>query len=90
MAAKRMDEATRKRVRAGRLLQKGKRPAEIALDVGVARQTLYAWKAIFDEGGIDALRADVYKRQGVHLVALAAPQVTFGLQKPISGVRRVI
>ena len=52
-----MDEATRKRVRAGRLLKRGKRPAEVALDVGVARQTVYTWKAIFDEGGIDALRA---------------------------------
>jgi transposase len=57
MATKRMDEATKKRVRAGRLLQRGKKPAEIALDVGVARQTVYTWKAIFDEGGIDALRA---------------------------------
>lgn len=57
MATKRMDEATKKRVRAGRLLQKGKKPGEIALDVGVARQTVYTWKAIFDEGGIDALRA---------------------------------
>lgn len=56
MAAKRLDEATRKRIRAGRLLQKGKRPAEIALEVGVARQTVYTWKAIFDEGGMDALR----------------------------------
>lgn len=57
MATKRMDEATKKRVRAGRLLQKGKKAAEIALDVGVARQTVYTWKAIFDEGGLDALRA---------------------------------
>jgi transposase len=57
MATKRMDEATKKRVRAGRLLQRGKKPAEIALDVGVARQTVCTWKAIFDEGGIDALRA---------------------------------
>lgn len=57
MATKRMDEATRTRVRAGRLLQKGKKPAEIALAVGVARQTVYTWKTIFDEGGIDALRA---------------------------------
>jgi transposase len=57
MATKRMDEATKKRVRAGRLLQRGKKPAEIALDVGVARQTVYTWKAIFDKGGIDALRA---------------------------------
>jgi transposase len=57
MAKKAMDEATQKRVRAGRLLQKGRTPAEIALDVGVARQTVYTWKALFDEGGIDALRA---------------------------------
>ena len=57
MVKKRMDEATKKRVRAGRLLQKGKTPAEIALDVGVARQTVYTWKALFNEGGIDALRA---------------------------------
>ena len=57
MARKAMDEATKKRVRAGRLLQKGKTPAEIAVDVGVARQTVYAWKTLFEEGGIDALRA---------------------------------
>lgn len=56
MARKTMDEATKKRVRAGRLLQKGKTPAEIALDVGVARQTVYTWRALFNEGGIDALR----------------------------------
>ena len=35
------DEATKKRVRAGRLLQKGKTVAEIALDVGAARQTAH-------------------------------------------------
>lgn len=57
MAKRAMDEATKKRVRAGRLLQKGKTPAEVAIDVGVARQTVYTWKAIFAEGGIDALRA---------------------------------
>ena len=57
MHKKPMDEATKKRVRAARLLQKGKSPAEIARQVGVARQTVYTWKAVFDEGGIDALRA---------------------------------
>ena len=57
MHKKPMDEATKKRVRAARLLQKGKLPAEIARQVGVARQTVYTWKALFDEGGIDALRA---------------------------------
>lgn len=54
---KKMDEATRKRVRAGRLLLAGKTPAQAAAAVGVARQTAYTWKARLDEGGIDALRA---------------------------------
>ena len=57
MAKGRLDEATKKRLRAGRLLMKGKKPAEVATDVGVARQTIYTWKALLDEGGIDALRA---------------------------------
>jgi len=52
-----MDEATRKRVRAGRLMLAGKSPAEAARAVGVARQTAYTWKARLDEGGIDALRS---------------------------------
>lgn len=54
--AKKMDEATRKRVRAGRMLLAGKRCAEVAQSVGVARQTVYTWKALLDEGGIEALR----------------------------------
>ena len=57
MLKKRLDEATRKRVCAGRLLKKGKKPADVAHAVGVARQTVYTWKAVFDAGGIDALRA---------------------------------
>ena len=52
-----MDEATRKRMRAGRLMLAGKTPAEAAKLVGVARQTAYTWKARLDEGGIDALRS---------------------------------
>ena len=55
--AKRMDETVRRRVRAGRMLLAGKTPAQAAQAVGVARQTAYAWKAVLDEGGIDALRA---------------------------------
>jgi transposase len=39
------------------MLLAGKTPAEAAHAVGVARQTAYAWKAVLDEGGIDALRA---------------------------------
>lgn len=55
--AKRMDDATRRRVKAGRLLLAGKGCAEVAQTVGVARQTVYTWKALLDESGIDALRA---------------------------------
>lgn len=56
MLKKRLDEVSRKRVRAGRLLQKGKKPAEVAHATGVARQTVYVWKKVLDKGGIDALR----------------------------------
>jgi transposase len=57
MARKRLDEAAKRRLRAGRMLKAGKRPVEVAQAVGVARQTVYTWKALLDEGGIDALRA---------------------------------
>jgi transposase len=53
---KKLDEVTKRRVRAGRLLQRGVAPAEVAARVGVARQTVYTWKRVLDEGGIDALR----------------------------------
>jgi transposase len=52
-----MDEATSKRVRAGRLMLAGKTPAQAASAVGVARQTAYTWKSRLDEGGIEALRS---------------------------------
>jgi transposase len=57
MAKTRLSEATKKRVKAGRLLLAGKGCAEVALAVDVARQTIYTWKRLLDEGGIDALRA---------------------------------
>jgi transposase len=57
MVTKRLDETVRRRVRAGRMLLAGKTPAQAAHAVGVARQTAYTWKAVLDEGGIDALRA---------------------------------
>jgi transposase len=55
MAVK-MDEAARRRVRAGRLLMKGKRPAEVAAIVGAPRQTVYRWLGVLQERGIDGLR----------------------------------
>lgn len=57
MARKGLSEAAKKRIRAGRLLLSGKRCAEVAEAVGVARQAVYTWKALLDEGGLDALRA---------------------------------
>lgn len=57
MTRTRMDEATRTRVRAARLLQRGKRAAEIAETVGVVRQTVYRWKAVLETQGFEALRA---------------------------------
>lgn len=51
-----MEEDVKRRVRAGRMLQAGKKPAEIAVAVGVVRQTVYTWKRILEESGIDALR----------------------------------
>ena len=67
MVQKRLSEAAKKRLRAGRLLQKGKGCAEVALAVGVARQTVYTWKALLDEGGIDALRAVPERQQARRL-----------------------
>ena len=56
MAKQRLHESIRRCIRAGRLLLAGKTPAEAAAVVGVARQTAYTWKAVLEEGGIDALR----------------------------------
>lgn len=53
---KRMDEAVKRRVRAGRMLKLGKKPAEVAKALGVARQTVYTWVRVLEEGGMDALR----------------------------------
>jgi transposase len=39
------------------MLLAGKTPSQAAHAVGVVRQTVYTWKALLDEGGIDALRA---------------------------------
>lgn len=54
--SKQMDEAVKRRVRAGRLLLKGKAPSEVAKTVGAPRQTVYRWLAVLREQGIDGLR----------------------------------
>ena len=55
MAVK-LDEAAKRRVRAGRLLLKGKAPAEVAEIVSAPRQTVYRWLDVLREQGIDGLR----------------------------------
>ena len=50
MAQTRLSEATKKRLKAGRMLLAGKGCAEVALAVGVARQTVYTWKGLLGEG----------------------------------------
>jgi len=56
MAKSGLDEAVRRRVRAGRLLLAGKSPPEVARLVGAPRQTVYRWRDVLEDGGIDALR----------------------------------
>ena len=83
MVKKKLDEAVRRRVRAGRMLLAGKTAAQAAAAVGVARQTAYTWKAVLDEGGIDALRdmptrgrparLDDEQRQALARVLLQSP-----------------
>jgi transposase len=51
-----LDEAVKRRVRAGRLLQQGKSPPEVARLVGAPRQTVYRWLEVLETGGMDALR----------------------------------
>jgi transposase len=60
MAKNRLDEAAKRRVRAGRLLLAGKSPPEVARLIGAPRQTVYRWRNVLEAGGIDALR-DVNK-----------------------------
>jgi transposase len=85
MAQKRLSEATKKRLKAGRMMLAGKGCAEVALAVGVARQTVYTWKRLLDEGGIDALRAVPERGRPAQLdeQQLAALRATL-LQSPTS------
>ena len=53
MAKRGLSEASKKRVKAGRLLLAGKGCAEVALAVVVARQTVYTWTPLLDKLVID-------------------------------------
>lgn len=52
----RIEAGAKRRVRAARLLQSGKKPAEVAALVGAPRQTVYRWLGVLETEGIDALR----------------------------------
>ena len=57
MAGKsKLDAATQRRIRAGRLLLAGKTPPEVARAVGAPRQTVYRWRDVLNADGIHALR----------------------------------
>ena len=53
MAKSKLDEAVKRRVRAGRLLLAGKSPPEVARAVGAPRQTVYRWRDVLKVGGIE-------------------------------------
>lgn len=83
MVKKRLSEAARKRERAGRLLRAGQGPAQVAEAVGVARQTVYSWNALLDEGGINALRSVPERGRPAQLDAAQLARVrTTLLQSP--------
>jgi transposase len=46
----------RRRMRAGRLLMRGRAQAEVARELGVSRATVSAWNEQLRSGGLDALR----------------------------------
>lgn len=81
--AKRLNEATKKRLRAGKMLLAGKRPAEVDEKIGMARQKVCTWEGLLDEGGMDALRAvpsrgrpaklDASQLEGVSSAVLQSP-----------------
>jgi transposase len=51
------------------VLDVGFSPAEIALDLGVARQTAYEWKAVFDTQGLAGAKAKPHPGPGKNISA---------------------
>jgi len=79
-----IDEGARRRVRAARLLLQGRKPAEVAQQVGAPRQTVYRWLDVLNADGIDALRVmrkggrpaqlDEEQHEQLRHILLAGPQ----------------
>ena len=51
------------------MLDTGFRPAEIAIDLDVARQTAYEWKAIFEATGMAGAKAKPHPGPGKNITA---------------------
>ena len=51
-----LEAGAKRRVRAARLLQAGRAPAQVAAMVGAPRQTVYRWRGVLESQGLDALR----------------------------------
>jgi transposase len=86
-----MDEAAKRRVRAGRLLMQGKPPAEVAAAMGAPRQTVYRWLDVLSAEGLDGLRVmskggrpaqlDAAQHEELRRILLAGPQAAgFGTE----------
>jgi transposase len=58
-----------RRTRAFEMLDTGFQPAEIALDLGVARQTAYEWKTVFDAQGMAGAKAKPHPGPGKNISA---------------------
>ena len=79
-----MSEAAKRRVRAGRLLQQGRKPADVARLVAAPRQTVYRWLEVLNDEGIDGLRdmskggrparLDAGQHDKLRKILLAGPQ----------------
>ena len=98
MKKNKVDEGAKRRVRAARLLQEGKKPAEVAALVGAPRQTVYRWKDVLQSEGLDALRdmskggrpARMDAQQLMQLqVALLEGPTAHGFGTPLWTIKRV-
>jgi transposase len=93
-----MDEAAKRRVRAGRLLMQGKPPAEVAAAVGAPRQTVYRWLDVLSAEGFDGLRImskggrpaqlDAEQHEELRRILLAGPQAA-GFGSELWTIKRV-
>lgn len=92
------EEASKRRIRAARLLQAGHPPAQVAAMVQAPRQTVYRWQEVLESQGIDALR-DMSKggrpaRMGAEelgqlQVALLEGPMAHGFGTPLWTLKRV-